>query len=54
MEQFVLLMALTAMKEEWRYAAMEFGEQHITVDGIPVKEKWSVNNLDSKTQVLSS
>ena len=48
-------MALTARKEEWRYAAMEFGGQFIgTVDGIPGKEKWSVNNLDSKTQVLSS
>ena len=51
MELFTLLMERTAMKEEWRSAAMEFGGLLFTVDGILEREKSFVDNLDTKTQV---
>ena len=54
MEQFALLMERTAMKEEWRSAAMEFGGLSMAVDGIPEREKSFVDNLDTKTQVTLS
>ena len=54
MEQFALLMERTAMKEEWRSAAMEFGGQSLIMDGIPEREKSFVDNLDTKTQVTLS